>query len=496
VQESRHDPASGARAQLWMTLQAAAPVIMAAAFRGIDGTFMSDPASQGPVEGDGRHLPQAGMVETDVLVIGGGPAGSTVATLLARKGWKVLLLEKEHHPRFHIGESLLPMNIPILERLGVLEQVREIGVLKRGADFPVEGGSYNVFRFDRSLRGSAGYAFHVRRSEFDQLLFEHARREGVDAREGARVERIAFDTLGRPDRVHARQGDVDLDVRARYVIDASGRDAFLGGKLGIKRRNRNHQSAAVFSHYTGVTRREGDDAGNVTICRHEHGWIWFIPLRDGITSVGAVCSPDYLKQRRGETEAFLLRTLDSVDSARERMRDAVRAAPVHVTGNYAYDCSRMSGPGWALVGDAWNFVDPMFSSGVYLAMNSAELGAAAVDKALREPAREAALMRELERRLGRGLDEFKWFIYRFTSPTMKRLFASPRNVLQVEQAVVSMLAGDVFDARDVIWRLRVFRFIYAMTALRIAPDALRSWWRRRRAVRQDLPADAMRTDAP
>jgi len=225
-----------------------------------------------------------------------------------------------------------------------------------------------------------------------------------------------------------------------------------------------------------------------------NGWIWFIPLRDGITSVGAVCSPDYLKQRRGETEAFLLRTLDSVASASERMVAAQRVAPVHVTGNYAYECSRMSGPGWALLGDAWNFVDPMFSSGVYLAMNSAELGADAIDQALREPARETEVMQALERRLARGLDEFKWFIYRFTSPTMKRLFAAPRNVLQVEQAVVSMLAGDVFDAPTVIWRLRVFRFIYAMTALRIAPDALRNWWRRRRSVREDLRGDTLQPD--
>ena len=455
---------------------------------------MIDPASQGPKDQAADTAPDAGTVDTDVLVIGGGPGGSTVATLLARRGWKVVLLEKERHPRFHIGESLLPMNIPILERLGVLEQVRAIGVLKLGADFPVEGGAYNVFRFDRSLRGSEGYAFHVRRSEFDQLLFEHARREGVDARDGVKVERVAFDAQGRPATVQVSEGDARWTLRPRYVIDASGRDAFLGSKLGLKRRNNKHQSAAVFSHYSGVIRRDGDDAGNVTICRHAHGWIWFIPLRDGITSVGAVCSPDYLKQRRGETEAFLLRTLDSVESARERMATAQRVAPVHVTGNYAYDCSRMSGPGWALLGDAWNFVDPMFSSGVYLAMNSAELGADAIDKALREPAREAAVMQALERRLSRGLDEFKWFIYRFTSPTMKRLFASPRNVLQVEQAVVSMLAGDVFDAPGVIWRLRIFRFIYAMTALRIAPDALRNWWRRRRSVREDLPADALQVD--
>ena len=434
-------------------------------------------------------------IETDVLVIGGGPAGSTTATLLARRGWKVLMLEKARHPRFHIGESLLPMNIPILERLGVLEQVRAIGVLKRGADFPVEGGNYNVFRFDRALRDGAGYAFHVKREEFDQLLFEHARREGVDARDGVKVERVEFDPTGRPGLVQARDGDGEFAIHARYVVDASGRDALFGGRLGLKKRNKRHQSAAVFSHFHNVPRRPGEDAGNVTICRHAHGWLWLIPLHDGTTSVGAVCSPELMKQRRGETEAFLMRTLDSVEASRERMRDAVRAGPVHVTGNYAYDCNRMSGPGWSLVGDAWTFVDPMFSSGVYLAMNHAEQAADAIDQALREPAREAALMRALERRLTAGLKEFKWFIYRFTSPTMKRLFASPRNVLQVEQAVISMLAGDVFDARPVLWRLRIFRLIYAVTALRIAPSAARSWWQRRRDIRRGM-ADTLQAEAP
>jgi flavin-dependent dehydrogenase len=205
------------------------------------------------------------QVETDVLVIGGGPAGSTTATLLARRGWQVLMLEKARHPRFHIGESLLPMNIPILERLGVLEQVRAIGVLKRGADFPVEGGNYNVFRFDRALREGAGYAFHVKREEFDQLLFEHARGEGVDARDGVKVERVEFDADGRPSLLQARDGEGEFTIRARHVVDASGRDALFGSKLGLKKRNKRHQSAAVFSHFHNVSRRPGEDAGNVTI---------------------------------------------------------------------------------------------------------------------------------------------------------------------------------------------------------------------------------------
>ena len=428
----------------------------------------------------------------DVLVIGGGPAGSTIATLLARRGWGVTLLEKAQHPRFHIGESLLPMNMPILERLGVLEQVRAIGVLKLGADFPIDDGSYNSFPFARALDPENGYAFHVKREEFDQLLFEHARREGVDAREQVKVERVEFD--GDATMVHARGRDGALQFRPRYLIDASGRDAFLGGKLGLKRRNPRHQSAALFSHYTGVERRPGDDAGNVSIIRHPFGWLWLIPLRDGVTSVGAVCSPEYLKQRRGDSEAFLRQTLESVPAAAERMRGAVRIAPVHATGNYAYDCTAMSGPGWMLLGDAWTFVDPMFSSGVFLAMNSAERGADAVDAVLREPARERAVLAALESQLSRGLDEFKWFIYRFTSPTMKALFARPRNVLKVEQAVISMLAGDVFDAPAVIWRLRLFRLIYAIKAVTMAPQALRGWWYRRRQAGIDFSGDTLQAE--
>ncbi|MEZ5440259.1 MAG: NAD(P)/FAD-dependent oxidoreductase [Lysobacterales bacterium] len=433
------------------------------------------------------------MNNPDVLIAGGGPAGCTAAILLARAGWRVALFEKARHPRFHIGESLLPMNLPILERLGVLEAVRDIGVYKAGADFPADDGQWNSFPFQRALNPSHEHAFQVRRDEFDALLCEQARRAGVDVREGTAVTRVDWRAPGEAEvSVCGESGEQRL--RPRYVIDASGRDTLLGRQLKLKRKNPRHQSAAIFSHYRGVTRREGEHAGNISILRFPHGWVWLIPLNDGLMSVGAVCSPDYLKSRRGDREAFLDQTLQSIAAVAGRMQQAERVAPVHVTGNYAYACTQMAGPGWILIGDAYTFIDPVFSSGVYLAMDSAEQAARVVDGALCDPASEASLQRAMQRRLRRGLAEFSWFIYRFTTPVMAALFARPRNHWQIEQAVISLLAGDVFDNPAVLRRLRAFRAIYALTAIRMSPRALWNWWERRRAARARFQEETLQID--
>jgi flavin-dependent dehydrogenase len=408
-------------------------------------------------------------------VIGGGPAGSTAAALLARRGYKVIALEKAHHPRFHIGESLLPMNLPIFERLGVLERVRELGIFKPGADFEADNErGYNTYAFSRAIGNSPPHAYQVWRQDFDHMLYRHARDCGADAREGQEV--LSVEQNGpRESWLDVRGGDgSNYRIQARYVVDASGRDAFLSAKKKLRRKNDEHQSAAIFGHFRGADRRAGEDAGNISIYGFEHGWMWMIPLPDGVMSVGAVCRPDYLKERKGRTVEFLLDTLKRNPALWRRLEHAeLIGDEVRVTGNYSYDSACMGGPGWVLVGDAFAFLDPVFSSGVYLAMSGAEQAADVVDAALREPAREAALLRKLEKRQRAGMSRFSFFIYRFNGPAMQQMFRQPRNTWQLEQGVISMLAGDLFDTPKVLRRLTLFKLAYAISGLRN--------WRRWRA---------------
>ncbi len=419
------------------------------------------------------------MEQCDVAVIGGGPAGSTAAGLLARMGHKVIALEKDHHPRFHIGESLLPMNLPLFERLGVLEKVRALGVFKPGADFEADNErGYNTFSFARALGDSPPHAYQVWRQDFDRMLYEHARGLGADAREGHEV--VELEQSGARDtRLDVRTDAGErYQIQARYVVDASGRDTFLSARRRLRRKNEEHQSAAVFGHFRGATDRSGADAGNISIYRFDYGWMWMIPLPEGMMSVGAVARPEYFKQRKGRSaQQFLMDTLRQNAALWKRIESAeLIGGEVRVTGNYSYDSKSMGGPGWVLVGDAFAFLDPVFSSGVYLAMAGAEQAATVVDRALRQPREEGGLLRRLERRQRAGMARFAFFIYRFNGPILRQMFRHPRNQMQMEQGVISMLAGDLFDNPKVLRRIRAFKAAYGLLAL----SQWRDWRRERR----------------
>ena len=331
-------------------------------------------------------------MDTDVLIIGGGPAGSTAATLLARDGHRVTLIEKARHPRFHIGESLLPANLPLLDRLGVAEQVRAIGMQKWGAEFISHWDDRQQdFRFTEAWNKALPFAYQVRRSEFDRILIRNAERAGARVCEGARVTAVNLGDGDAPVRVQVQDEHGALeDWQARFLIDASGRDTFLANRLSCKRRNPQHNSAAIFGHFSGAQRHEGDRAGHISIYWFDHGWFWFIPLSDGATSVGAVVWPYYLKQRTAPVNEFLLQTIALCPPLARRLERAQLIRDAEATGNYSYSSAVSSGRNFVLLGDAYTFIDPVFSSGVMLAMQNAFDGAEAVSTCLRQPTRARA----------------------------------------------------------------------------------------------------------
>jgi flavin-dependent dehydrogenase len=320
----------------------------------------------------------------EVLVIGGGPAGSTIATLLAQRGRDVLMLEKSKHPRFHIGESLLPMNMPMFEDLGIAEDIKRIGITKLGAEFvsPWHGAPVMI-DFNDALDNTWPSAYQVRRDEFDEILFKNAAAKGARVVEECKVTDIRFQP-GKEALVDTMDKDGrQQTIKAKFVVDASGRDTFLSNHFGMKHRNKKHNSAAIFAHFAGAKRLEGEVEGNISLFWFDHGWFWFIPLSDGNTSVGATCWPYYMKTRKTDLTQFFMDTIAMCPALAERLKDAKMVTPAIGTGNFSYLSERSSGENYILLGDAFAFIDPIFSSGVFLAMQSAFAGADADRKSTR-----------------------------------------------------------------------------------------------------------------
>lgn len=428
----------------------------------------------------------------DVVVIGGGPGGSTIAALLADKGYDVVIFEKARHPRFHIGESLLPMNMPLFDRLGVRQAVEQIGIKKYGAEFvaPDHDHTSDLF-FADALDKNFLYAVHVRRSELDELLFRHAAARGARTFEGCRVSRVDFETDQGPERrpivkVKGEDG-VEQEWRPRFVVDASGRDTLLSSQFSAKKRHPRHTSAALFGHFRGARRAPGRREGNISLFWFEHGWFWYIPLRDGTTSIGAVASPKYFKTRKSDPSAFLMATIALVPKLAERLVGATLMEPATATGNYAYDSDFCRGDRFMMVGDAFSFVDPMFSTGVYLAMNSAFEGSKAVDHWLKgDLAMANKCFRHYDRIMVGAPKLFSWFIFRITSPALRYLLLYPQNHFRLKEAMLSVLAGDVFGNTPVWPRLILFKIVYYGSCLTNLPKAFQRWKWRRSVIRDSL----------
>ena len=418
----------------------------------------------------------------DVLIVGGGPAGSTAAALLAKAGRDVVMLEKEAHPRFHIGESLLPRNLDILERLGMLETVRGMGVHKPGAEFVSDRtGRSCAFPFANALNKARTYSWQVRRSDFDAALFANARRLGAETLEETRVTEIAFGAKGERATVTARTAEgVELTFRPRFVLDASGRDAFLAGKMRLKEANKQNNTAAMYAHFRGVERREGELDGYISIHLAEDGWFWLIPLPGDVMSVGFVGNQSAWKGRKGSAQELFLSRIASSPTVSARTRGAEIASEIYSTANYSYRATVGSGEGYLMIGDAFGFVDPMFSTGVLMAMTAGELGAKAADTWLRDPVRGEAACRATNKELARAMDRIGWLIYRINDPVMRSLFMAPRNTLWMRDGIINMLAGNLaggpFGDPRAILPILSFKAVYHTLS-----------WLHRRGLGPDMP---------
>lgn len=399
-----------------------------------------------------KHDPASGSGSCDVLIIGGGPAGSTAAALLAERGKDVVMLEKDAHPRFHIGESLLPRNLAILERLGVLDEIVAIGVLKPGAEFVCDAtGERIAFPFTLSLNRSYTHAYQVRRAEFDTALFANARRKGVRALERLRVTDVTFAEGERASVTAEGVSGSCHHFAPRFVLDASGRDTFLASRFRTRQADKRNNTAAVFAHYRDAAARSGDTAGYISIHLVDNGWIWMIPLTGGVMSVGFVGNQEAFKNHRGRPADLLDERIRLSRTVRARMREAERISAVQSTGNYSYRATTLHGHGWMMIGDAFAFIDPLFSTGVLLAMTAGEWSADAADTWLENPRAGQAKARRMERELRAMMDGISWFVYRIHDPILRAMLMSPRNTFGMRDSVITMLAGDL----AVGWRARL-----------------------------------------
>ncbi len=385
----------------------------------------------------------------EVVVIGGGPAGSTCATILAQHGRDVLLLEKERFPRFHIGESLMPLTYWPFKRVGILEKLRQSPFVKKySVQFINEAGRMSQpFYFTQTHPHESSQTWQVTRSVFDQMMLDNAREHGVTVRESTLVREVRFEG-GRATGVTLCEaaGGAEREVAARVVVDASGGNALLARKLNIRRPDPKLRKAAVFAHFQDAYRDTGVDEGATLVIHvaERRGWFWYIPLENGITSVGVVGDLDYLlKGRQGDPARVLDEEIQRCPGVRPRMENARRVGDVHVLSDFSWSARQCAGDGWVLVGDAFAFLDPIYSSGLFLALASGERAADAIHAALAADDLSAARLGDWGDEFFRGLQAMRKLVYAYYSDGFS-FGEFMRRHPETRKDLVGLLIGDVF----------------------------------------------------
>jgi len=392
---------------------------------------------------------------SDVVVIGGGPAGATAATLVAQNDRSVTLLERERFPRFHVGESLIPETFWVLERLGMLDRMRDSPfVEKHSVQFVNEKGILSEpFYFHDHKPQESSRTWQVVRSEFDEMMLRNAAEQGVDVHEGMRVREVLFDeTSGTPRatgvRVQDESGGV-CDITADVVVDASGQGSMIMSRLGLRAWDPELKKAAIWTYWKAADRGTGRDEGATIVMQldDKQGWFWYIPLHDGTVSVGVVAGYDYLFKERAtkDPEAIYFEEVARCPGLQPKIAAAEVAAPIRVAKEYSYRSSTVSGDGWVLVGDAFGFLDPLYSSGLLLALKSGQLAADAVTAALAAGDTSAAKLGAWGPEYIRGLERMRRLVCEFYEGFNFGKFVKRHPHLKGH--ITDLLIGDLFSDR-------------------------------------------------